>query len=51
MSLQIIVNSLSTLAGSLVTNIASLITTPVTSTFNQTDQLDVYNAFANVRIS
>lgn len=43
-----IVNSLSTLAGALVTNIGGVITTPVTSTFNQADQLNVYNAFVNM---
>jgi hypothetical protein len=51
MSLQNIVNTLSTLAGSLVTNAGNLVTTPVTSTFNQTDQLNIYNTFINVRIS
>ncbi|KAL6870346.1 hypothetical protein J3F83DRAFT_714442 [Trichoderma novae-zelandiae] len=43
-----IVSSLSALAGSLVTNVGSLVTTPVTSTFNQTDQLSIYNAFSNL---
>ncbi|EGR48922.1 uncharacterized protein TRIREDRAFT_106879 [Trichoderma reesei QM6a] len=43
-----IVNTLSTLAGSLVTNAGNLVTTPVTSTFNQTDQLNIYNTFINL---
>lgn len=41
-----IINSISALAGNLVTNTASIITTPVTSTFSQVDQLSIYNAFA-----
>ncbi|KAK0764715.1 hypothetical protein N5P37_002181 [Trichoderma harzianum] len=36
------------LAGNLVTNVASIITTPVTSTFSQADQLSIYNAFATL---
>ncbi|QYS96287.1 hypothetical protein H0G86_003543 [Trichoderma simmonsii] len=40
-----IINSISALAGNLVTNSASIITTPVTSTFSQADQLAIYNAF------
>ncbi|KAK4074053.1 hypothetical protein Trihar35433_3527 [Trichoderma harzianum] len=40
-----IINSISGLAGNLVTNVASIITTPVTSTFSQADQLAIYNAF------
>ncbi|KAL6813839.1 hypothetical protein J3E69DRAFT_371083 [Trichoderma sp. SZMC 28015] len=40
-----IINSISALAGNLVTNTASIITTPVTSTLSQADQLSIYNAF------
>ncbi|KKO96726.1 hypothetical protein THAR02_11173 [Trichoderma harzianum] len=40
-----IINSISALAGNLVTNTASIITTPVTSTFSQVDQLSIYNSF------
>ncbi|KAK4068357.1 uncharacterized protein Triagg1_7296 [Trichoderma aggressivum f. europaeum] len=43
-----IINSISALAGNLVTNVASIITTPVTSTFGQADQLSIYNAFATL---
>lgn len=46
-----IINSISALAGNLVTNVASIITTPVTSTFSQANQLSIYNAFATIRIS
>ncbi|PKK42454.1 hypothetical protein CI102_13566 [Trichoderma harzianum] len=45
---QNIINSISALAGNLVTNVASIITTPVTSTFSQADQLSIYNAFATL---
>ncbi|KAL7951294.1 hypothetical protein V8C42DRAFT_339266 [Trichoderma barbatum] len=43
-----IISSISALAGNLVTNVASIITTPVTSTFGQADQLSIYNAFATL---
>ncbi|KAH0529719.1 hypothetical protein TsFJ059_004428 [Trichoderma semiorbis] len=40
-----VINSISALAGNLVTNTASIITTPVTSTLSQADQLSIFNAF------
>ncbi|KAJ4862112.1 hypothetical protein T069G_03066 [Trichoderma breve] len=40
-----IISSLNALAGNLVTNTGSIITTPVTYTFSQADQLAIYNAF------
>ncbi|KAL7905616.1 hypothetical protein GGI35DRAFT_483339 [Trichoderma velutinum] len=40
-----IISSISALAGNLVTNVASIITTPVVSTFSQGDQLSIFNAF------
>ncbi|KAL5082904.1 hypothetical protein Trisim1_002713 [Trichoderma cf. simile WF8] len=40
-----IISSLNALAGNLVTNTGSIITTPVISTFSQADQLAIYNAF------
>ncbi|PTB62373.1 hypothetical protein BBK36DRAFT_1185142 [Trichoderma citrinoviride] len=43
-----LVNGLSALAGNVVTNSGNIVTTPVTSTFNQTDQQSVYTAFANL---
>ncbi|EHK23359.1 uncharacterized protein TRIVIDRAFT_199739 [Trichoderma virens Gv29-8] len=43
-----IISSISALAGNLVTNVASIITTPVTSTFSDGDQLSIYNAFATL---
>ncbi|KAL7958357.1 hypothetical protein V8C34DRAFT_283125 [Trichoderma compactum] len=43
-----IINSISALAGNLVTNTASIITTPVTSTFSQADQLSIFNAFSTL---
>ncbi|KAL6815920.1 hypothetical protein GGI42DRAFT_312620 [Trichoderma sp. SZMC 28013] len=43
-----IINSISALAGNLVTNTASIITTPVTSTLSQADQLSIFNAFSTL---
>ncbi|KAF3059096.1 hypothetical protein CFAM422_011651 [Trichoderma lentiforme] len=43
-----IISSLNALAANLVTNTGSIITTPVTYTFNQADQLAIYNAFNTV---
>ncbi|KAL6692808.1 hypothetical protein J3F84DRAFT_351304 [Trichoderma pleuroticola] len=43
-----VISSISALAGNLVTNTASIISTPVTSTFSQVDQLSIYNACATL---
>ncbi|KAL7797421.1 hypothetical protein V8C37DRAFT_400018 [Trichoderma ceciliae] len=43
-----VIASISSLAGNLITNVAGIITTPVTSTFNQADQASIFNAFATL---